>query len=1191
MRGERWGRLAAGMVVGAALLTAPGAAAEAAPPAEFERLLVVGGLEEPTAFRFTPDGDVLIAEKNGAIQLLHDGELHDHPLIELATAGSDERGLLGMALDPDFAANGYVYVGYTAADNLDRLSRFTMTGHEIDPDSELVLVQSQQDANVFHHSGTVGFGPDGKLYWTLGMNTNNQNPPNLGNVHGKMHRINADGTVPADNPFVDTPGAEPSVWAYGLRNSFRWDFVPSGPHAGDILAGDVGGSEFEELNLIERGANYGWPHVEGVCEDCPYAQPVYTYPHTAPPASAGSISAVEVYEGGLLGEAYEDAVFIADYTLGFVKYLEMDEAFESVVSVHDFDTEAGTPVDLQTGPDGALYQLNIYPGELYRIAPSGGNRTPVAEASATPDNGYAPLEVAFSSGGSADPDGDELSYAWDFGDGDGSTEADPVHTYTEDGVYQAVLTVSDGDKSAQAQVEVQVGNTRPEAVILAPEEGLTYDGGDVVAFSGEAADPEDGALAAASLSWTVQFHHADHVHPFYGPAEGASGEITIPRAPHGGDNTFYRIALTATDSGGLTDTAYVDVHPNTVEVSIATEPAGLEFTLDGRPLESTTKRMVVGTEYVLGAESPQYADGSRFAFAGWSTGAERQHVFTVPGEDAAVTAEFTELPYPPEPWEAADIGERTQLGLTSFDPEGPGGGAFAVTGAGWDIWDATDEFHFVHRPLVGDGSITARLTAQEATNPWAKAGVMVKESAEEGATYAAIAVTPEHGAHFQADFGTDGGGFAYTEGAAWLRLTRTGDLFTAELSADGETWEAIGSAEVPMSASARVGLFATAHDNTQFSTAVFDSVAVAAADPELTCEDVGDPALAGSASFEGGTATLTGGGDDIWGDADQFHFCHKALEGDGEIIARVVSLEDTNDWAKAGVMVKAAPEEGADYVAAMATSAEGVHFQTGFDTDVDGPDTAAPVWLRLVREGSQVTGYHSPDGLAWEPFASAVLEGPAVVGLFVTSHDGSEANTAVFDSLAIADTAPAVPAPWTCGDVGAPRIPGDAAFFGDPAAGGTVSMTGAGDDVWGDADQFHFCHQPLEGEGQITARVVSQEDTDDWAKAGVMVKAAPEAGAEYALLAVTPANGVRLQSGFDTDVAGAEEGAPMWLRLSRTGDTVTASWSADGEVWSAFGTVELAGGAVIGLFATSHDGSDPSAVVFDSISYDTVPAG
>jgi len=1178
MRAKGLGRLAAALL-SSAFIVVPFAEASAAPPAEFERLLVVDGLEEPTSFRFTPDGDIIVAEKNGAIQLVEDGVLHPHPLIELATAGSDERGLLGLELDPDFAANGYVYAGYTAADNLDRLSRFTMADHEIDPGSELVLIQSQQDANVFHHSGSIKFGPDGKLYWTLGMNTNNQNPPNLGNVHGKMHRINADGTIPEDNPFVDTPGAEPSVWAYGLRNSFRWDLVPSGPNAGKILAGDVGGSEWEELNLIERGANYGWPQVEGVCADCPYAQPVWAYPHTAPPASAGSISSVEVYEGGLLGEAYEHAVFVADYTLGFVKYLEMDESFETVVSVNDFDLDAGTPVELQTGPDGALYQLNIYPGELYRIAPSGGNRTPQAEASATPDNGFAPLEVEFSSEGSQDPDDDALTYTWDFGDGGDSTEANPVHTYTENGIYQAVLTVSDGEKSAEATVEVQVGNTRPEAVITTPEEGLHYDGGDVVGFSGTGSDPEDGALGPAAMTWTVQFHHADHVHPFYGPATGsATGEITIPRAPHGADNTFYRISLTVTDSAGLKDTTYVDVHPNTVQVTISADPPGLAFTLDGRPYTgSTVKRMVVGAQYVLDAASPQYAGDERYRFDSWSTGAEQNHVFTVPDEDTAVTAHFAELPYPPSPWESTDVGERTQLGLSSYDE-----GEFAVTGAGWDIWGATDEFHFVHQPLAGDGSITAKVVSQENTNAWAKAGVMVKESTEEGATYAAIAVTPTNGAHFQADFGTDGGGFDYVDGEAWLRLTREGDLFTAELSDDGEDWTPIGSATVPMSANAEIGLFATAHNNTQFSTAVFDSVEVDAGEPSAgwTCQDVGDPVLPGQAAFDpDGSIAVTGAGDDIWGEADQFHYCHQALEGDGEIIARVVAQGITDDWAKAGLMIKTAPEEGADYVAAMTTPSEGVHLQTGFDTDVDGPDTGAPVWLRLVRTGSTVTAFHSDDGTVWEPFASAELEGPATVGLFVTSHDGSEWSTAVFDSVVVKDTAPAVPEGWTCEDVGNPKVPGDAVFDAE----GTVTVTGAGDDIWGDADQFHYCHQVLAGDGSIMARVVSQEDTNDWAKAGVMVKAGTEAGSDYAALMLTPANGVHLQSGFDTDVDGPDVGAPVWLRLSRVGDLVTAAWSADGETWTDLGTVVIEGPAVMGLFVTSHDGSNPGTAVFDSI--------
>jgi hypothetical protein len=200
------------------------------------------------------------------------------------------------------------------------------------------------------------------------------------------------------------------------------------------------------------------------------------------------------------------------------------------------------------------------------------------------------------------------------------------------------------------------------------------------------------------------------------------------------------------------------------------------------------------------------------------------------------------------------------------------------------------------------------------------------------------------------------------------------------------------------------------------------------------------------------------------------------------------------------------------------------------------------------------------------------------VGLFVTSHDGAQLNTAVFDSVAVRDSAPAIPEPWTCGDIGNPKIPGDAVFAND-----TWTVVGAGDDIWGDADQSHYCHQPLSGDGAITARVVSQENTDDWAKAGVMVKASTAAGSDYAALMVTPVNGVHLQSGFDTDVGGPVTGAPIWLRLSRTGDAVTAAWSENGTVWTDFGTVTLAGAAVVGLFVTSHDGSDPGTAVFDSV--------
>ena len=386
-------------------------------------------------------------------------------LAVLPTDTDEERGLLGIEVDPNFSQNGYLYVSYTTADNHDRLSRITVTGDTADPASEVVLLESDQLGNVFHHGGEIHFGPDGKLYWAMGMNTYNPNSQNLSNVHGKILRLNPDGTVPADNPFIDTPGALPQIWAYGLRNPFRFTFTPNGK----LLAGDVGGSLWEELDVVTPGANYGWPLAEGLCDGCGFVNPIYAYPHTPPPAHAGSITSVMVYTGSTFGPNYQNKVFIADYTLGWIKVLTFDSDYSSFISEQMFDNQAGTTVKLAQGPDGNIYQLNIFPGELSRIAPSGGNRAPSAVITATPSNGLSPLTVTFSSQGSSDPDADTtLTYAWNFGDGTTSTQANPSRTYTTNGAYDVTLTVSDGAKTGQATKRIIVGSTAPTAQILTP---------------------------------------------------------------------------------------------------------------------------------------------------------------------------------------------------------------------------------------------------------------------------------------------------------------------------------------------------------------------------------------------------------------------------------------------------------------------------------------------------------------------------------------------------------------------------------------------------------------------------------------------------------------------------------------------------------------------------------------------------
>ena len=269
------------------------------------------------------------------------------------------------------------------------MSRITVTGDTADPASEVVLLESDQPGNIYHHGGEIQFGPDGKLYWAMGMNTNNPNSQNLSNIHGKILRLNPDGTAPADNPFVDTPGAIPQIYAYGLRNPFRFTFTPDG----QLLAGDVGGDAWEELNIVTRGRQLRLATGGGAVRQLRVRQPdLHAMRTPLPPAKAGSITAVMVYTGSTFPDDYHNKVFIADYTLGWIKELTFDSDYTSFISERMFDDQAGTTVKLAQGPDGNIYQLNIFPGSLSLIAPSGGNRAPSAVITAAPSNGLGPSD-------------------------------------------------------------------------------------------------------------------------------------------------------------------------------------------------------------------------------------------------------------------------------------------------------------------------------------------------------------------------------------------------------------------------------------------------------------------------------------------------------------------------------------------------------------------------------------------------------------------------------------------------------------------------------------------------------------------------------------------------------------------------------------------------------------------------------
>ena len=353
---------------------------------DFQRTAFVSGLTQPTDFRFLPrvteDGPdrILFVEKGGAVKVYNGTEMQETPVMTLPVATKWARGVNGVEVDPDFNSNGYVYVSYIGADNIERLSRFTVTDPKADvlvadPSTEKVLLVGDEVAGDDHHGGEIRY-IDGKLYWATGDNVccsvvDGSNSQDLSNIYGKVLRINPDGTIPADNPYYNVPGARKEIYATGLRNPFRGGVTPDG----QLLLGDVGQNTWEEINLVSAGANFGWPAAEGVCPNpqCTTGsdgttKPIYAYQHGG--SGGSSITSIMVYDGDKFGDQYDNAIFFADHNQKWVKVMKCDAGYTSCGAPTTIISQAGGTTRLAQGPDGNIYQLTL-DGTLYRITPSG----------------------------------------------------------------------------------------------------------------------------------------------------------------------------------------------------------------------------------------------------------------------------------------------------------------------------------------------------------------------------------------------------------------------------------------------------------------------------------------------------------------------------------------------------------------------------------------------------------------------------------------------------------------------------------------------------------------------------------------------------------------------------------------------------------------------------------------------------
>jgi glucose/arabinose dehydrogenase len=539
------------LAVVAVLSSGVAASAQAANlPPGFVEQVVVKGLAGPMSMYWAPDNHLWIGGQLGDIWVAHlenPAEAELTYITRLPVSFLGERGVIGLAIDPDFVENHYVWIFRTTTERpaRNRLSRFRNVGDQLV--EETVILETPDLMNIVHNGGCLRFASDGTLFLSTGDDLQGSDTSqNTHDLRGKILHIRRDGSPAPGNPFSDGIEGDPRVWAYGLRNPWRFHLQPGSEN---LFIGDVGGDFYEEIDLGFPGANFGWrltegpepPGVPGV------SYPIYSYPHTSELGHA--VVAGQHAPALNFPEDFEGDFFFADQVTREIFRMVLDESNRpSLVEVFASDLAEG-PVDLQFGPDGSLYYLG-FNGALYRIAHVGGfNRQPVAQATVEPDNGDAPLDVALDASGSFDPEGAALHYHWDLGDGQTSEQPTLRKTYPA-GEYFVTLTVSDplGLSNEVRDIRIVSGSHRPEAVIQRPGKDRRYREGELITFSGEGIDPEEGLLPCKGLSWRVIFHHRGHTHPFLGPLQGiCEGSFVIES--HGEVETFFEIQLTAEDRG------------------------------------------------------------------------------------------------------------------------------------------------------------------------------------------------------------------------------------------------------------------------------------------------------------------------------------------------------------------------------------------------------------------------------------------------------------------------------------------------------------------------------------------------------------------------------------------------------------------------------------------------------------------
>ena len=507
-------------------------------------------------------------------------------------------------------------------------------------------------------------------------------PPAL---NGSILRVDPDtGNALPTNPLYGTGrGDMERIVATGLRNPYRFTFRPG---TREIWIGDVGLSTWEEINRVVDPLNgtildFGWPCYEGpapqpawqgsgatLCNNLysgtnlpsfvALGMPYYSYNHANTvvagetcPTGSSSVTGVAFYGSGNYPTSYQGALFFTDYSRQCIWAMHLgSNGLPDPNQIETFAANTPQPVDLQVGPNGDLFYVNINGGnatggEVRRIQFTAGNQPPTAVITADTTSGPAPLTVNLSAASSSDPEGGALTYAWDlYGSGSftDSTSVTATATFAP-GTHTVRLRVTDpGGLSSTAQVTINATYTAPVATILSPAPSLTWAVGDTISFSGQGIDAVDGTLPASAFEWHILLHHCPsncHIHLIQDVTGISSGSFVTPNHDY---PSYLELQLTVTDSGGLSSTASVSLYPEATTLIFDTSPSALTVDFGTTALTTpSSQTVIVGSVNSLGAPSPQSDQGgAAWSFQSWSDSGAQNHEITAPSTGATFTASF-----------------------------------------------------------------------------------------------------------------------------------------------------------------------------------------------------------------------------------------------------------------------------------------------------------------------------------------------------------------------------------------------------------------------------------------------------------------------------------------------------------------------------------------------------------------------